>query len=304
VGLMFVGFGAAPPKIVAIAQATYRETIRQPLFWLLVVLFLCFMLLSVFLPYFTLGEDLKMMKDLQLDAILIPCLILTVFTASVSIAEEIEGRTAITVMSKPVSRRQFLLGKYFGILLAALLMAAILAVFMGWTINFKIDQSPSEVERPGDPDEIVAMQRGLRFLPSQVVGALRYLLLVIQEIENLAPGIVLGFCQVAILTAVAVALATRLPMVVNLVVCLVVFFMGRLTHILEAKSQNTLVKFVAQVFDNLLPGLNYYDINPAIVTDIQIPWAEYVLPAAVHGLIYTGIVLLFGLILFEDRDLA
>src|SRR5205823_4854730 len=49
--------------------------------------------------------------------------------ASLSISEEIEGRTAVTVMSKPLSRRQFLLGKYLGILLAGLFMFGMLGAY-------------------------------------------------------------------------------------------------------------------------------------------------------------------------------
>jgi hypothetical protein len=115
----------------------------------------------------------------------------------------------------------------------------------------------------------------------------------------------MNFCQVMIITSIAVALATRLPMVVNVIICLVAFLMGRLTHVLDEQSRgNTLVNFVAQVFSTALPGLNYYDVGPAIVGEVEVPWFGYVLPAFLHGLIYTSIALVFGLILFEDRDLA
>jgi ABC-type Na+ efflux pump permease subunit len=295
--------GTVPGKTMAVAQAAYRESIRQPLFWFLIILFGALMFLSVFLPYFTFGEDLKMVKSLQLDAILLSTLIITVFTASVTIAEEIEGRTAITLMSKPVSRQQFLLGKFTGIFSAALLMALVLSVFMGWTIYFK--QEMDRQERPPELADVVAIENALSFLPGVLMQAVRYVLLVFSELQALAPGVLLNACQVMIITALAVTLATRLPMVVNLVICLVVFFMGRLTHVLEAQSEgNPLVKFVAQVFSTLLPGLNYYDISPAIVSDFEVPWVGYVVPAALHGVIYTAIALLFGLILFEDRDLA
>jgi hypothetical protein len=40
------------------------------------------------------------------------------------------------------------------------------------------------------------------------------------------------------------------------------------------------------------------------VGEVEVPWFGYVLPAFLHGLIYTSIALVFGLILFEDRDLA
>jgi hypothetical protein len=183
-----------------------------------------------------------------------------------------------------------------------LLLALVLSVFMAWTIDYK--QEVDRTERVLNPD-IAAIERALAFLPDFVLEGLRYVLRVFAELSALAPGVLLNACQVTIITALAVALATRLPMVVNLVVCLVVFFMGRLTHVLKAQAEgNDLVRFVADVFSLLLPGLNYYDIGPAIVSDFEVPWLGYVVPAVIHGLIYTAIALLFGLILFEDRDLA
>jgi len=303
--LVLLGWFTAAPvptKTLAVAQAAYRETIRQPLFWLLIVFFALLMLLSIVVPFFTLGEDMKMMKDLQLDAILIPALLITVFTASISISEEIEGRTAITLLSKPVSRRQFLLGKYLGILMAGVLMMLLLTVVMGISVTIKWDYD--RLDRPPDLAEIVAVQKSLSGAPV-AAQPLRYVLLTFAEIQALAPGVFMNFCQVMIITSIAVALATRLPMVVNVIICLVAFLMGRLTHVLDEQSRgNTLVNFVAQVFSTALPGLNYYDVGPAIVGEVEVPWFGYVLPAFLHGLIYTSIALVFGLILFEDRDLA
>ncbi len=304
--LVYFTFGTVPGKLMAIAQTTYRETIRRSLFWLLVGFFAFLMALSAFIPYFTFGEDVKMMKIVELSMILLPMLVLTVFTASISISEEIEERTTIALLSKPVSRRQFLLGKFVGILASSLLMGLILTLVMGWTIDFKyaIDRNLAQ-DRPGDPYEITAMENALSFLPGALTASLRYPLVIFHEIQAIAAGVVLGLCQVMILTAVAVALATRLPMVVNLVICLSVFFVGRLTPVLQAQSQgNTLVNFMANVFGTVLPGLNYYDLEPAIVSDVPVPWGAYVAHAGLHGLIYTAIALLFGLILFEDQDLS
>jgi ABC-type Na+ efflux pump permease subunit len=309
-GSIFLYLEAPPGKLPAIAQAAYRETVRQPLFWFLLVFFLFFMFFSIFIPYFTLRddskgrtEDLKMFKQVQLDSLLLPALLLTLFTASLSVSEELEGRTAITLLSKPVSRRQFLLGKFVGILLAAMLLMLILSIFLAWTVHYRIDYE--EVERFADPAEVVAARDTLSFLPTEIQAGLRYFLLLFAELQALAPGIVMALCQVTILTAIAIALATRLPMAVTLVICFSIFLMGRLTHVLVQSAQdNPLVKFIAQVFETLLPGLNYYDTGPAIVAEVDVPWAGYVLPAALHGLLYSTIALLFGLILFEDRDLA
>jgi len=59
-----------------------------------------------------------MLMDCGLATILICGLLLAVWTSSTSIAEEIEGKTAMTLLSKPINRRQFIVGKYVGIMSA------------------------------------------------------------------------------------------------------------------------------------------------------------------------------------------
>jgi hypothetical protein len=337
VGLIYLMFGRVPGKMMAIAQASYRETVRQPFFWLLLGASAFFMLVSVVVPYFTFEgtEELKMYKDLQFDAMLLPALIVSLFTAAVSIAEEIEGRTAVTLLSKPVKRWQFLLGKFCGMLFAALLMLTVLSVFFGMMINVKIafegqispaeetavleqikkaqtDQEVEQLQRqlrmrdlPGGADDWVAVKQFTRDLTPALAGTVEFILMSFVSVKAIAPGPVLILCQVMVLTAIAVALATRVPLVVNLIVCLFVFFFGRLTPVLTSQpDQPRLVGFVAQVFGVLFPSLHYYDQGPTLASGVlMVPWS-YVLHAWTHGLIYIGIALLFGLILFEDRDVA
>src|SRR6202011_1612785 len=82
-------------------------------------------------------EDFIMMQELGYDTVMLLPLLLGVIAASMSISEEIEGRTAITLMSKPVSRRQFLLGKFFGILLATMVLTVLLGWFFNWVLLYK-----------------------------------------------------------------------------------------------------------------------------------------------------------------------
>ena len=67
-----------------------------------------------------------MLKDSGLTTIMVLAILVAVWTASVSVADEIEGRTALTLLSKPISRRQFVLGKFLGIVWPILLMFVVL----------------------------------------------------------------------------------------------------------------------------------------------------------------------------------
>lgn len=303
------------PKGGAVAQAAFREGIRQPMFWLLSSLALFALMVSPFIPYFTFGEDLIMVKELGYDTIMLAAVVFGTLAASIFVSEEIEGRTAVTLMSKPISRRQFLLGKFLGILLSAFLMSAMLFCIFQAVLLYKhwLDR----MDPVPNPDWIKSYL-SISTLPSETKDLISGMAFWIQHSLETFPGLILSFCQVSVLVSISVSLATRVPMVVNLSTVLVIYFLAHLTPVLVAigeKAKATdpdspvsrLLGFMAGIFDLFLPGLEFFRVGPAIVGDSPpdfIPFAIYVLSVSFYGLIYTAVALIVGLILFEDRDLA
>jgi ABC-type transport system involved in multi-copper enzyme maturation permease subunit len=299
-------------KGAAVALAAFQEGVRQPLFWLLTGVTSFIMFASVYLPYFTFGEDLKMVKELcYAVTMMIPALFGAIL-ACISVSEEIEGRTAVTLLSKPITRRQFLLGKFVGISLAGLLMTLLLGWVLVWISLYKQvydSRIPGQLaENIVDPGWTASVANAL--LPSSSAGDLVHgILLWVHDAGTALPGLTIGFCQVMVLVAVAVALATRVPMVVNLPLCFLVYFLGHLTPIMTEVTQGRyrLVHFVAQLFETILPGLDNFDVSATIVRDLPLDpalYALYTANVAFYALIYTVVALLFGLVLFEDRDVA
>ncbi len=86
----------------AIARATTKEAIRQPVYLMLLVVGSVIMWAKLLDPFFSLGDDTKMFIDCGLATILICSLLVAIWTASLSVAEEIEGKTAMTLLSKPI----------------------------------------------------------------------------------------------------------------------------------------------------------------------------------------------------------
>ena len=88
-----------------------------------------------------------------------------------------------------------------------------------------------------------------------------------------------------------------------------IFFLGHLTHSLVqvSESKYKLINFVAKTFETILPGLNNFDLSALIAkdtpTDVGHLWI-YVGSVFLYAFVYSTIALVFGLILFEDRDLA
>src|SRR5262249_57474821 len=102
-------------KTLPIALPTAKEAVRKPAFFVIAGLSSAMLVITIFVPYFTFNEDIKMYKDTGLTTISFACLLLALLTASSSVAEEIEGKTAITLLSKPINRRQFILAKFLRI---------------------------------------------------------------------------------------------------------------------------------------------------------------------------------------------
>jgi hypothetical protein len=300
------------PKGAAVALAAFREGLRQPMFYLLGAVALGLMVLAPFIPYFTFGEDFVMMQELGYDTIMLLPLLMGVIAASMSISEEIEGRTAITLMSKPVSRRQFLLGKFAGILLATFVLTAALGWFFNWVLLYKrwldrMDPLPPLPDLAGWMGSFVGKGEAADFV--------RGMRLWFFEEWAIAPGLVLGFSKVMVLVAIAVSLATRLPMIVNLIVCLTIYFLGHLTSVLQdiaarrnqGETVGKLLSFSSQAFDIFMPRLDLFSLGPALVLDRSLTEPDFLkYTAEVFGfsVIFTGVALLVGLVLFEDRDLA
>jgi ABC-type transport system involved in multi-copper enzyme maturation permease subunit len=300
------------PKGAAVGLAAFREGVRQPLFWVLFLFGFAALIISPFIPYFTFGEDLVMVKDLGYDFLLAVSALFGALAASQSISEEIEGRTAITLMSKPVSRRQFLLGKFLGIVLASLLLFGVLSWIFEGTLQLKLWLDRADPVPP--PGWVAAAANA----PKLDVGATHFLIgvgLWTNHTLDTLPGLVMTFSAVMVLVAVATALATRATVVVNLATVFAIYFLANLAPVLVfigRKLQKTngpndpvaqLVSFTAGVFDTVLPDLDAFRIGPALALEAAVPMA-YVGSVLFYGVLYTLILVLFGLILFEDRDLA
>jgi ABC-type transport system involved in multi-copper enzyme maturation permease subunit len=269
-------------KAGIIARATTKEAVRQPVFLLCMTLAIVIQLINTVLPFFSLGEDVKMLKDCSLATILISGLLIACWTASTSIAEEIEGKTAMTLLCKPINRRQFILGKYLGILQAVLLyMLPIVIVFLG-CVYYRSGYDAKEASKD---------------LPEYAVRMV--------DVVQVIPGLVLLFMEIAVLSAISVAISTRLPMVVNLTTCFSIFVVGHLAGILVEAGRGRLefVHFMSKLIATVLPGLEVFNISAAVATGDVVP-PVYLGYSAIYCACYCAAVILFAFILFEDRDLA
>ena len=272
----------AMPRLFAVALSTYKSEINQPLFTLIVVMGVIALIGFVWIPYNTFGEDIKMLKDAGLTLILILSIVLALWSASTSVADEIEGRTALTVLSKPLTRRAFVIGKFVGIVWMLALVYIIFGVVFIAAVSYKPIYDATESSL-GVPDWQLCFIESIR----------------------LVPGLVLAFLEAIVIASLSVAISTRLPLMANMTICLVVYALGHLTPLVVQSSLSgfAIVEFFGKLIATVFPNLDHFNIQAAISAGVDVPFV-YLGWAFSYCAIYSLIAMLLALVMFEDRDLT
>jgi hypothetical protein len=294
-------------RTFVIARHTFQEAIVQPIYSLLLALGAVILAIFGVLPFFTFGEDTLMFKSVGLDVILILVLIVTLFATSRSIFEEIEDRTMLTLMSKPVQRWQVILGKYLGIIASAFMAVAILGVIICLCVYWRI------------PPDFQLRTTTLDDRELKQIFDLRAM-----HIGGLIPSLLLTWVEIAVLAAVGVAVSTRVSLVVNLPIVILIYIAGNLTRFLlpmtSDPARSPLTKGFAYVASIVLPYLETFDLkHMAVLRPIAMPGTIYAgAPTLVsYGSIwlYVGVAVLYaiayvtfalgaGMWLFHNRELG
>lgn len=270
------------PKISAVSIATAKSEIAQPAFIIALAVGAFMLFVFVFIPYNTFGEDIKMLKDTSMMMIMVLGIGLAVWASTKSIADEVEGKTALTVLSKPIGRREFILGKFLGILW----MTALLFIVLGAVFLFTTAYKPVFDDREGGAADATWQ-------------------LCHYQMMSIIPGLMLAFLETMVMAAISVAISTRLPMLANFTICFAIYALGHLTPLMVQSSAEgfEIVRFFSQFIATIVPVLDHFKIHAAIAADKPIS-LTYLGTATIYALINASIAMLVALISFEDRDLT
>jgi len=267
-------------RVVSIARNTFKEVVREPVYYVLVTVACLMIVLARLMPLFTITEDIKMMKDIGLSTVNITALLITILAASRVVYGEIESRTAFTVVAKPVRRSQFILGKYFGILAAAVVAIVVVGLVFTAMIWWQtLDQPIPEAQQ---------VQR-------QVQGMI-----------GVAEGCLLSVFQVMVLAAISVAASIYATMVVNVGICFSLFLLGNLTgwfidHALPDATRAPVGHALVGALLGLLPLLETYNVQ-ALGVGTRVPVAALA-TAFAYAAYYSAAALVIAIALFHRREL-
>ena len=260
-----------------VALSVFRESVRDRVPYNLVLFAVLLIGSSFLLGQLTAGQDVKIIKDLGLAATGVFGLFIAIFIGIGLVSKEVERRSIYSLLSKPVSRAQFIAGKYVGLVLTlavnvGVMTLALYAVlgYMTWTESAEFKSS---WDAPGtDPRLLIAI--GLTFV------------------------------ELMLITAVALFFSTFSTPLLSAVLTFGLYIVGHFNTELRNFDQvvnSRAAAWLARALYHVLPDLSSFDVKTEVVHGLPVK-AGYVLWTTGYGLAYIAALLLAATFIFSRRD--
>jgi ABC-type transport system involved in multi-copper enzyme maturation permease subunit len=251
-------------KIKAIALNTFKEAIRDRILYLLFFFAAVSVVFSRLLAVLTVGDRVKIVKDVGLAAISLFGVLMAILIGTGLVYKEIDKKTIFTLVSKPIHRFEFLLGKFFGLVLTLFIMTASMSLIFLATVffhTFKIE-------------------------------------------AGLLLAVLFIFIELILITAVAILFSCFSTPILSSLFSLSFFLIGHFSWGLQTliqKTKSAPLKLFVQGLYILLPDLENFNFKTEVVYGLTV-LPKYYIFSAFYGLAYTAFILTLAILIFKRRD--
>lgn len=251
-------------RISAVAQNTFKEAVRDKVLYLLVLFALCLLLSSYVIAPLALGEGGKILRDLGLSLVPLFGLAIVVILGTALVYKEVERRTIYILVSKPLRRWEYLVGKYLGLLALLAVVAILMTLFLYGILYWFYRQAEA----------------------------------------MLLWGIGMSFLELAVMAGVAIFFSSLSSPTLSAVFTLAVYVAGHWTQDLRAfttKLPGSTFKGLGTFFYYVLPNLEFFNVKNDVVHGIPVnPF--HALWALGYAVIYSAALLAFASAVYERKS--
>jgi ABC-type transport system involved in multi-copper enzyme maturation permease subunit len=251
-------------KIRAIALHTLKEAIRDRILYLILFFAVICIGFSRLLALLTIGDRVKIIKDVGLSSLSLFGALMAILIGTGLVYKEIDKKTIYTLLSKPIHRYQFLLGKFFGLVLTLFIMLLLMSIIFLALIFFHTFT-----------------------IEWQLLIAILYI-----------------FLELCLITAVALLFSCFSTPILSSIFSLAFYLIGHTAWGLETlivKIKSGFGKALAQGLYHFLPDLENFNFRTEVVHNLPIP-ASIFFYSTLYGLFYTLFVLTIAQLVFRKRD--
>jgi len=253
--------------IFAITRNAFREAVRDRVLYNLVLFVLLLTAGAIFLGELSAGQETKIIIDLGLSAMLLFGVFIAIFVGVGLVYKEIERRTLYAILSKPIGRGQFLLGKYLGLCLTLLVNVFVMGVGVSLALIY--------IRRGWDPLAI-----------------------------KIWPAIMLIYFELIIITGVALLFSTFSSPALSALLTFFVFVIGHFSADLKglgSTSNQVGARLVFRALYYLLPNLTTYSVITPAAHGLS-PDLQSILLAVAYTIVYDVVLLAGATLIFSRRN--
>lgn len=257
--------GFSVQRIYSIAKNTFREAIRDKVLYNLVLFVILITASAILLGDLTDGQEARTIVNIGLNAMLLFGVFIAIFVGVGLVSKEIEKRTVFAIFAKPVSRTEFIIGKYFGLCLTLLVNVAIMGVGVSLALIY--------------------------------VGSGRLAL-------TIWGGVALIFLELTILTAVAIVFSSFSSPSLSALLTFLIFVIGHLSSSLRDLAAGLGSRFAAVVFDviyYLFPNLAHFSFRSESAVGM-VPSGSMLAGGLGYAIIYSSVMLIIAVLIFNRRN--
>jgi len=260
-----------------VAVNVFKESVRDKVLYNLLVFAALLISASYLIGQLTAGQDVKITKDLGLASISVFGLLIAVFIGIGLVWKEVEKRSIYTLLSKPMRRQEFLLGKYFGLVLTLIINVAVMTAAYYAVLAYMQAISPPNL-RASWP------------APATDPALLKAIGLIMLELM--------------MVTAIALLFSTFSSPFLSAMLTTAVWVIGHFNQDLRdygATIPSPLAAAIARGVYYVIPNFSAFDVKLQVVHAQAVPFG-YIGLTTVYGVTYIALVLLAASIVFSKRD--
>ena len=282
-------------RILAIGRNTFTELVRQKVFYFLLLFALIVIGNSAFLAKFSFQEEFQMLKDVALGAMSVFISLLAILATATLLPRDLEDRTIFTILSKPVPRYEYLLGKLLGVFFLLTLSALVMGVLFLGVLLLREQAALAETQRSlaGSPQELSSALAEIR------KGAFGW---------DLIPAMVILLVKGLLLSSLTLLISTFATSgIFAILVAASAYFIGHLQvtareYWMSGIGIHWWTRIFTAVVALIFPDLQAFNLTDDIVAGVALPMALFWQTVALGG-VYIAVYYAVACFLFQNREL-
>jgi Cu-processing system permease protein len=311
---------AALARVSTIALSTYREAVRARVLLSVFALGLATCAYSLIVATLSLHNEERVVADFGSSSLSFYGVLIAIVLGSTSLYREVEHKTVFPILSRPIRRWEYLVGKYFGSLITVIVFVAIESAAILLLLGLEAGASEWKIGGVTVAFSAVLVAAMFRFPRAGVFVAIPWAIVMAgvawalaswssSERQLVTMSALLAVFEVSIVAAVATLFASFSSPFLTATCSFLVFVIGRsadtMAH-LPVKTFGTVIPLVGRGFARALPNLHVYVPARSLllgqVTDQHV--GRYVASAGLYAVAYTTILLVVGAVAFGRRDFS